>query len=142
MTKLEFEHFVIAQDPVYDQVIRELTAGHKETHWMWFIFPQLDGLGHSPMSQCFALDDLDAARRYLQHEILGPRLHECTLLTLNIRNRTAEQVFGTPDDLKFHSSMTLFALCTPGNIYDAALIKYFTGERDPKTLKLLRIPKE
>jgi uncharacterized protein (DUF1810 family) len=134
---MEFDHFVIAQNPVYDQVVRELAAGQKETHWMWFIFPQLDGLGHSPMAQCFALDDVDAARRYLAHEVLGPRLRECTQLTLNIRNRTAADVFGHPDDLKFRSSMTLFALCTPGNIFDAALIKYFAGERDAKTLELL-----
>ena len=135
---MEFDHFVAAQNPIYDQVLRELAAGRKETHWMWFIFPQLDGLGHSSMAQCFAIDGVEAARRYLKHEVLGPRLRECTQLTLNIRNRTAEQVFGHPDNLKFRSSMTLFALSTPGDIiFDAVIIKYFAGERDAKTLELL-----
>jgi uncharacterized protein (DUF1810 family) len=137
---MEFDHFVAAQEPVFEQVLLELKAGHKETHWMWFVFPQLDGLGHSPMAQCFALDDVEAARRYLAHKVLGPRLKECTQLTLNLRNTTAEQIFGSPDNLKFHSSMTLFALCSPGNIFDAALIKYFAGERDSNTLKLLGLP--
>jgi uncharacterized protein (DUF1810 family) len=137
---MEFDHFLIAQEPVYEQVLRELTAGRKETHWMWFIFPQLAGLGHSPMSQCFAIDSIEAAARYLKHEVLGHRLRECTQLTLNIRNSTAEMIFGHPDDLKYHSSMTLFALGSPRSVFDAALTKYFVGLRDPKTLKLLRLP--
>jgi uncharacterized protein (DUF1810 family) len=137
---VEFEHFVAAQEPVYDRVLRELRAGRKETHWMWFIFPQLAGLGHSSMAQCFALDDVETARRYWKHDLLGPRLRECTKILLDLRIRPIHAIFDVPDDLKFRSSMTLFALCVPGNIFDAALTRYFAGQQDEKTLKLLGLP--
>jgi uncharacterized protein (DUF1810 family) len=133
------DHFIAAQDPVFDQVIRELTAGQKQSHWMWFIFPQLRGLGQSPISQLFAIDSLDHARQYHNHPILGPRLDQCTRLVNNVPNRTAHEIFGRPDDLKFCSSMTLFSLCTPpDSIFSAALAKYYNSTPDPKTLRLLK----
>ena len=97
---MEFDHFLSAQNPVYEQVLRELAAGRKQSHWMWFIFPQLKGLGFSATSQRFALDSVDAATRYLQHNVLGPRLRECTQLVLNVRNKTAEEIFGYRDWMK------------------------------------------
>jgi len=135
---MAFDHFIIAQDSVYANVVRELSAGQKRSHWMWFIFPQLRGLGSSAMADKFALDSVDEARRYLQHPLLGARLRECTQLVLDVPHRTAEDVFGFPDYLKFHSSMTLFALCSPvGDLFDRAILKYFAAEKDPKTLDLL-----
>ncbi len=134
----EFEHFVVAQEPVYADVVRELSAGRKRTHWMWFIFPQMRGLGRSATAERFALDSLDAARRYLQHPLLGSRLRECARLALDIEGRTAQEIFGYPDWMKFRSSMTLFARCSPpGSVFRAALDKYFAGEEDAKTLEIL-----
>src|SRR3954463_5775730 len=102
------ERFVGAQDAVMDQVLRELEAGRKQSHWMWFVFPQLAGLGHSAMARRYAIASLDEARAYLGHAILGPRLVECSDLVCRVEGRSASQVFGSPDDLKFHSCMTLF----------------------------------
>jgi uncharacterized protein (DUF1810 family) len=131
--------FVAAQDPVYDEVLRELAAGRKETHWIWFIFPQLAGLGQSSMSKKFALASKAEARSYLEHPVLGPRLRECTRLMLASPNRSIAAILGPPDDLKFRSSMTLFAAAAPEEpIFEAALEKFFAGERDPLTLGLLR----
>jgi uncharacterized protein (DUF1810 family) len=136
---MEFDHFLTAQNPVYGQALRELYAGQKQSHWMWFIFPQLKGLGFSAMSHQFALDSVDAADRYLQHKVLGSRLRECTQLVLNNGNRTAEEIFGYPDWMKFWSSMTLFCLCTPpGSLYYRAVDRFFTGVGDSKTLELLK----
>jgi len=135
----KFDEFLIAQDAVYDAVLRELTAGRKRTHWMWFIFPQLLGLGASWMSQRFGLASQAEACNYLQHAILGPRLIECTQLMLAVENRDILSILGEPDDRKFRSSMTLFAIAAPElEWFDEALHKYFAGERDALTLALLR----
>src|SRR5258705_13750048 len=101
--------FVDAQDPVYEQALAELRQGRKTSHWMWFVFPQIQGLGHSYMAQQFAISSLEEAKAYLQHPILGARLRECTKLVNDTNGRTIHQIFGYPDDLKFHSCMTLFA---------------------------------
>ena len=135
----KLSEFVIAQDAVYDAVRRELAAGRKETHWIWFIFPQLAGLGRSPMSQKFGLASTDETRSYLEHSILGPRLRECTRLMLTMSDRSIGSILGYPDDLKFRSCMTLFAVVAPEDaIFGAALEKFFGGERDALTIKLLR----
>src|SRR5690349_8724799 len=126
-----FEHFVEVQAPVYDAVTAELRAGRKTTHWMWFIFPQLSGLGSSPTAQRFALADLGEARAYLAHDILGRRLVECTRLVLAHEGLTAHEIFGSPDDLKFGSSMTLFARAAPAEIvFGQAIDRYYGGIED------------
>lgn len=113
------------------QVHAELTAGRKQSHWMWFVFPQLAGLGRSDVARVYAISSLDEARGYLAHPILGPRLTACTHWVNGVRNRTARQIFGTPDDLKFQSCMTLFALADPTEqSFREALAKYFDGARD------------
>ncbi len=132
------EHFVAAQDRVYAEVTAELRAGRKQTHWMWFIFPQLTGLGRSPMAERYGLADLTAARAYLAHAVLGPRLRSCTKLVNAVAGRTAHEIFGSPDDLKFRSSMTLFARADPGEpAFRAALDRYYGGGEDPRTLARL-----
>lgn len=139
MTGGEFRHFVDAQDPVFDRVVEELSHGEKRSHWMWFIFPQLSGLGRSDMAQRFALQSLDQARRYAADALLGPRLRQCTRLVTQVKGREISQIFGFPDDLKFHSSMTLFALATPDDpVFGLALEKYFKGMKDEKTIWLLK----
>jgi len=136
----EFAHFVSAQAPVYAQVLKELTDGCKRSHWMWFVFPQLQGLGNSLMSTRYAIVSLDQARRYLKHNLLGGRLRECTTLLLHLRGRTAAGVFGKVDSLKFRSSTTLFSLCsTPDSVFAHAIAKYFAGTPDARTLQLLRL---
>lgn len=128
------QRFVDAQNPVFDEVCAELRAGRKRTHWMWFIFPQLKGLGHSEAAVHFAIHSRQEAEAYLQHSILGPRLKTCTQLVDGVENRSIEQIFGYPDDLKFHSSMTLFATVTADNqIFRESLDKYFDGQLDPLT---------
>ncbi|MBF6043163.1 DUF1810 domain-containing protein [Pseudomonas sp. P154a] len=130
--------FVQAQDPVFEWVQEELSAGQKRRHWMWFIFPQLAGLGGSEMSRYFAIRSKEEAAAYLEHSLLGPRLRTCTQLVLNIKQRSIAEIFGHPDDLKFHSSMTLFAQVAPDNsLFDQALEQYFHGIRDDWTLSLL-----
>jgi uncharacterized protein (DUF1810 family) len=133
-----FEHFVTAQDPVYAAVLAELVAGQKRTHWMWFIFPQLRALGRSERAIRYGLADLDEAKAYLAHSVLGARLNECTRLVNGIEDRTAHAIFGSPDDMKFRSSMTLFSRAAPKEpAFRAALEKYYGGEEDPLTLGLL-----
>jgi uncharacterized protein (DUF1810 family) len=133
------QRFVDAQDPVYDKVCCELQDGRKKSHWMWFVFPQIEGLGSSPLARRFAISSLAEAAAYLKHPVLGPRLAECTRLVNRVEGRPIEQIFGYPDDLKFRSSMTLFAHATPDNrIFINALQKYFGGEFDPATLARLR----
>ena len=133
-----FELFIRAQNPLYAQVLAELRAGEKRSHWMWFIFPQLRGLGRSPTALRYGLDDLAMAQDYLRHEVLGPRLLECTRAVLGVSGRTAHQVFGSPDDLKFRSSMTLFGRADPGQpAFADALAKYYDGIEDLRTLELL-----
>lgn len=138
MSEDEFAHFVEAQKPVFDRVVAELSQGEKRSHWMWFIFPQIQGLGHSSMSQRFAIQSLEQARRYTAHPTLGARLRRCAGLVVQVQGCGVPDIFGYPDDLKFHSSMTLFALATPGGlVFHSALAKYFDGRRDPKTLEIL-----
>ena len=135
-----FEHFTQAQEPVYAQVLAELRAGRKASHWMWFIFPQLTALGRSATALRYGIDDLATARDYLRHAVLGPRLVECTRLVLGVDGRTAHEIFGSPDDLKFRSSMTLFGRADPGQpAFAEALAKYYDGIEDPRTLELLHI---
>ena len=126
-----------AQAPVWPHVLAELRAGRKQSHWMWFVFPQIAGLGHSTMAQHFAIASRAEARAYLDHAILGPRLLEATRLVLAAEDRGAHDIFGSPDDLKFRSSMTLFDAVAPNDVFAAALKKYFDGERDPATLERL-----
>ena len=130
--------FVDAQRPVYADVLAELRAGGKRTHWMWFIFPQLAGLGRSEMARRFAISSLDEARAYLGHPILGPRLRECVTLVAAIDGRSILDVFGEPDDRKLRSSMTLFARAAPEEpVFSECLRRHFGGERDPETLARL-----
>jgi uncharacterized protein (DUF1810 family) len=132
------QRFVDAQAPVYPEVVRELAAGRKETHWMWFIFPQIAGLGFSRTSIFFAISSLDEAKAYAAHPILGRRLAECSGLILEAEGRTARQIFGGIDETKFRSSMTLFRLAAPDvAVFDQCLRKYFAGEPDPATLEIL-----
>lgn len=133
-----FEHFVTAQDPVYATVLAELRAGRKETHWMWFIFPQLTALGRSPTALRFGIADLEEARAYLGHPVLGARLIECAEIVSGIDERTAQQIFSSPDDLKLRSSMTLFAhAATHPASFRRVLAKYYDGVEDPLTLAAL-----
>ena len=132
------QRFVDAQASVYPQVHSELTDGSKRSHWMWFIFPQIAGLGSSPTAQRFAIRSMDEATAFLTHPILGPRLRECTSLVLTHSNRSAADIFSYPDALKFHSSLTLFAVADPDTVlFRSALGTFFHGERDEATLSLL-----
>lgn len=139
MARDEFSHFLQAQDPVYNHVLQELSTGQKQSHCMWFIFPQLRGLGRSEMAERFAIQTLEEAARYAADPVLGQRLRQCTQLVIQIQDRTISEIFGFPDDLKFHSSMTLFALAVPGELlFQATLKKYFDGKLDGKTDRLLK----
>ena len=132
------QRFVDAQAPVYEQVKRELGAGNKTSHWMWFIFPQIEGLGVSPMARKYAISSRAEAEAYLSHPLLGARLRECTALVDQVQGKTIEEILGCPDDVKFRSSMTLFAHATADNeVFMDALRKYFGGEFDPLTLEAL-----
>jgi len=132
------QRFLDAQLSIYGQVRDELQGGQKESHWMWFIFPQIKGLGTSTTAQQYAIGGIDEAKAYLDHPLLGFRLRECTQLVNAVKHRSIEDIFGYPDHLKFHSSMTLFAHISPGDkMFAAALTKYFHGEPDPKTLEQL-----
>ncbi|WP_460842071.1 DUF1810 domain-containing protein [Noviherbaspirillum agri] len=133
------QRFLDAQAPVYGTACSELQSGKKQSHWMWFIFPQIAGLGRSAVARLYAISTLDEAKAYLAHPVLGFRLRECSQLVAAIEGRTIEEIFGYPDDLKFRSSMTLFACATPDNaIFNTCLEKYFEGQRDPATLALLK----
>ncbi|NOU09874.1 MAG: DUF1810 domain-containing protein [Nitrospira sp.] len=132
------QRFLDAQEGVYDTVLSELRAGRKSSHWIWFIFPQIPGLGHSAMAQQFAITSLDEAKAYLRHPILGPRLRACTQLVLEMNGRGTEEIFGYPDQLKFRSCMTLFlTAATDNTIFNDALLKFFDGQPDQLTLDLL-----
>ena len=139
---MTLERFVEAQDPVYRQALTELRRGHKTSHWMWFIFPQLVGLGHSPMAQKYGITGADEARAYLAHPVLGPRLVECTRSVLTHEGRSAAAILGSIDAQKLRSSMTLFAaVATTGTEpFEQALDLFFDGERDGATLRMLGIP--
>lgn len=131
------QRFVEAQDPVYRCVLDELRAGAKRSHWMWFVFPQIAGLGRSPMAERFAISGRDEARAYLDHAILGARLRECTEAVLAHSDRSAHAIFGSPDDMKFRSSMTLFSAVGGDAPFAAALDRFFAGEPDRATLRML-----
>lgn len=134
----DLERFVEAQNPVYESVCAELKAGRKATHWMWFVFPQLQGLGHSATAWHFGIASAAEAAAYLDHPVLGARLRECVGLVLAIDDRTAHEIFSSPDDLKFRSSMTLFAAAAPDDpLFRRALERYYGGAGDPLTLSLL-----
>jgi uncharacterized protein (DUF1810 family) len=133
----DLQRFVDAQAPVYRRVLAELRQGQKQSHWMWFIFPQLAGLGHSPMARRFALASSEEAAAYLDHGVLGPRLRECTALVNAVQGKTIRDILGSPDDLKFCSSMTLFGAVSPDPEFAMAVAKFYGGRSDQKTLQLL-----
>jgi uncharacterized protein (DUF1810 family) len=134
----DLQRFVDAQDRVYDRVLAELRAGAKRSHWIWFIFPQLSGLGSSSTAKLFGIKSLGEARAFLVHPVLGPRLRECTRLAASIEGRSVDEIFGWPDNLKVRSSMTLFAQATDDNAdFRAVLEKFYGGQQDPRTLELL-----
>ena len=142
MTDPDLVHFVKGQTKIYEQVVRELTGGAKRTHWMWFIFPQLAGLGHSVMAQRFAIRDLDQARRYLADPVLGARLRHDVQLMLQHKDKSALEILGSPDDLKFRSCLTLFSQAasndTDRSLFMDALLQFYAGNLDPRTLELLQ----
>ncbi len=132
------QRFVEAQAPVYAAVVRELATGAKRSHWMWFVFPQIAGLGLSPTSVFYAVSSRDEARAYLAHPILGPRLVECANLVLAVEGRSVREIFGAVDAMKFRSCLTLFGRVAPEQaVFAACLDKYFAGEDDPATLAKL-----
>lgn len=133
----DLKRFVDAQASVYQRVVAELSGGRKQSHWMWFIFPQLAGLGFSEMAQRYAVASRDEAIAYLRHDILGPRLLECTALVNAVEGKSIREILGSPDDLKFRSSMTLFAAVSSDPAFPAAIAKYHGGVADPRTLELL-----
>lgn len=137
----ELSRFVQAQQEDYRRALAELQNGAKRSHWMWYIFPQYDGLGFSSMAKRYAIKSVEEAKEYLAHPILGPRLRECVDAILKVEGRTASQIFGFPDDMKLRSSLTLFAAVSePRSIFEKALDKYYRGERDDKTLSLMGRP--
>lgn len=135
MDKFNLARFVEAQEPVYVRALAELRAGHKRSHWMWFVFPQIQGLGSSEMAQRYAIASEDEAAAYLAHPVLGRRLRECAAIVAALDGPSAYDIFGHPDALKFRSSMTLFADVAPDEaVFQACIDKYFDGEADPETL--------
>jgi len=134
--RYDLKRFVDAQAWVYAQAYAELRAGRKQSHWMWFVFPQIRGLGSSPMAVRYAISSVEEARAYLEHAVLGARLRECVGIVMGVQGKTVGEIFGSPDDLKFHSSMTLFAKAdAAGGVFVEALEKYFGGEMDGGTLE-------
>jgi len=133
----DLDRFVEAQAPVYADVLRELREGRKRTHWMWFVFPQLSGLGHSPMAQYYGIASLDEARAYLTHPLLGPRLTECVEAVLSHPERSANTIFGAPDDAKFRSCLTLFLAANAADHPFGEALRHFYVSSDPRTLSLL-----
>ena len=134
----DLQRFVAPQNAIWPRVLDEMAAGRKQSHWIWFVFPQVDGLGASFRSQHFAIRSRDEAKAYLAHTILRARLREAVELVLRVKGRSAHDIFDSPDDLKFRSSMTLFDAVSPHDIFAAALDKYFNGDRDDRTLSILR----
>jgi uncharacterized protein (DUF1810 family) len=137
----DLARFIAAQDPIYDSVLAELKGGRKRTHWMWFVFPQIDGLGQSATSKRYAIKGRAEARAYLDHPILGARLRECAEVVLAIEGRSANEIFGSPDDMKLKSSMTLFAM-VGDDVFERVLDRFFQGKPDAATLRLLDGPGE
>ena len=135
---MRLERFIDAQAPVYAQALGELRAGQKQSHWMWFIFPQIMGLGQSPMSRAYAIQSLDEARAYLAHPLLGARLRECGQALMNLGNKSADSIFGSIDAMKLRSCLTLFAEADPQEVLFYNLLeKYFDGDADEATLEIL-----
>lgn len=131
--------FLSAQQNIYSQVLKELQNGKKTSHWMWFIFPQIDGLGHSSTAKYYAIKNITEAKEYLAHPVLGKRLLECSEIILSIKNKSAEEIFGYPDYLKLRSCMTLFNFISPQeNVFENLLNKYFANEKDEKTISILK----
>lgn len=133
------DRFVQAQEGVIDRALDELRSGRKRSHWMWYVFPQIAGLGHSPTTQYYAIKSAGEARAYLDHPVLGDRLRACAQALLAVEARSASQIFGHPDDLKLRSSMTLFAIVadTPDSVFDQVLDRYYEGQEDPRTTQIL-----
>jgi uncharacterized protein (DUF1810 family) len=134
----ELERFVVAQESVYARVLAELRSGSKRTHWMWYVFPQIDGLGHSDTSRYYAIRNRQEAGAYLRHPLLGARLVECVETVMSVPGRSASEIFGYPDDMKFHASLTLF-VCEAGgdSVFARAIDRFFGGQRHALTLRLL-----
>jgi uncharacterized protein (DUF1810 family) len=143
--QFDLERFIAAQNPVYETVTAELRAGRKQSHWMWFVFPQIAGLGSSDMAQRYAIPSLDAARNYLAHTVLGQRLRECTALVLEVKSKSADDIFGYPDTMKFHSCMTLFCHAAPEdteNAFRDALERFYDGKQDEQTVAALKAQRD
>jgi uncharacterized protein (DUF1810 family) len=137
----DLKRFVDAQEGDYEQALSEVRSGRKRSHWMWYIFPQYDGLGFSSTSRRYAIKSAAEAMEYLRHRVLGPRLVECCEAALGVEGRSASEVFGSPDDVKLRSCATLFAAVSPaGSVFEQLLVKFFRGEWDEKTLRLLGFP--
>lgn len=136
--RYNLNRFVQAQKADYDRALAEVKSGEKRSHWMWYIFPQLEGLGSSATAHHYAIKSLEEAQAYLAHPVLGPRLVACAEAALSVKGRSAHEIFGSPDDLKLKSCATLFALVSPeGSVFDRLLDQFFAGDRDAKTLQLL-----
>ena len=134
----DLERFVLAQTGIYERALDEVTRGRKQSHWMWFVFPQLAGLGHSEMSRRYAISNPVEARSYLEHPVLGPRLRACFAALLGVTGRSAHEIFGSPDDLKLRSCATLFAAASePNSIFQQVLDRYFEGQPDADTKRLI-----
>ena len=137
----DLKRFLSAQEGIYERALAELTRGQKRTHWMWYIFPQFDGLGYSPTAKRYSIKSMEEARQYLNHPVLGKRLLECTEAVIALKGGSLSEIFGYPDDMKFKSSMTLFEkIAGSGSVFSSALDRYCHGERDAATLKLLGNP--
>src|SRR5512147_915500 len=135
----DLKRFVKAQDADYEEALREIKRGQKRSHWMWFIFPQIDGLGRSSTARFYAIKSADEAKAYLHHPVLGARLIECSKVLLQLQGLSASDIFGFPDDLKLRSSMTLFAsVSEPDSVFSRVLGQYFAGQPDSRTLELLK----
>lgn len=133
----DLNRFLTAQEGVYDRALTEVRSGMKLSHWMWFVFPQIDGLGHSPTTRHYSIKSLEEARRYLSHPVLGPRLTECAEAVLAVQGRSVSEIFGFPDDMKLQSCMTLFEfLSGPGSVFGRVLDRYYQGRRDERTLQI------
>ncbi|MGC8639301.1 MAG: DUF1810 domain-containing protein [Isosphaeraceae bacterium] len=137
------DRFVQAQARDYERALAEIKSGKKRSHWIWYIFPQIDGLGFSSMSRRYAIKSIAEAEAYLKHPVLGPRLVACAEAALAVQGRSALEIFGSPDDMKLRSSATLFACVSPaGSVFEQVIDKYFDGRRDEKTLRLLKTAPE
>jgi uncharacterized protein (DUF1810 family) len=135
----DLSRFLQAQEGDYERALSEIRSGQKRTHWMWYIFPQLDGLAFSATAKHYAIKDVNEAQAYLAHSVLGPRLLECAEAAAQLEGRSAREIFGSPDDLKLRSCATLFAhVSQSGSVFERLLKKYYQGQRDDKTLQLLR----